>query len=969
MIKLPKIEEKILRFWQREQIFAKSIKQRKNRPIFSFYDGPPFASGLPHYGHILATTIKDAVLRYWTMRGYQVPRRVGWDCHGLPVENLIEKELGLKSKKDVEKLGIENFNRACRAAVFRCTNEWVKTLRRVGRWADYSNAYTTMDNDYIESVWWVFKQLWDKGLVYQGYRVTPYCSRCGTPLSNFEVNQGYKEVEDLSIYIKFPLQDKEKTFFLVWTTTPWTLPANVTLAVHPQEDYLEVETKNNEHLILAQKRLTVLVQDYKIIRQFKGKDLVGLLYQPLYQFSRLEKPAHRVIEAEFVSMEEGTGIVHIAPAFGEEDMEAGKKNDLPILLNVDLEGRFIKEVKPWAGLFVKEADPKIIQDLKQRDLLYQEEKIRHTYPFCWRCDNPLLYYALNSWYVAVTKIKKQLVKNNQKIHWVPRYIKEGRFGKWLEGAKDWAVSRSRFWGAPIPIWECEKCGQRLCIGSIKDLIRHTKSENRKPQIKDLHRPYIDRIKLKCRCGAQMKRVPEVFDCWFESGSMPYAQWHYPFENKKLVEKTFPADFIAEGLDQTRGWFYTLHVLATALTLSDRKEKQGRTIGLVRNQPAFKNVIVNGLILDDQGRKLSKKLGNYPEPSKIFNLYGADALRYFLLASTPMGEDYRFSEKKVAETWRRVISTLWNIYLFFETYAIHSPKYEIRNTRYEIRILDRWIVSRLHELNQQVVKLMNEYELTKAARLFDDFIDDLSNWYVRRSRRRFQRPENEQDKRMASMVLGYVLSSLVKLMAPFTPFITEEIYRKLKLDRLASVHLCDYPKPNRRLIDLSLNEQMQLVRQMVAEALAQRAKAGIKVRQPLEQLTINNKQLAANRELANLIQEEVNVKKIVFGQEIKLETKITPKLKEEGMIRDLIRQIQEMRKDAGLKPKHQIYLRYSTVPVLRKVMNKWQAHIQKEISASQIEASTKRKEVFLAEKEIELDGKRMWLGIKKVTRNP
>ncbi len=739
MLNIKELDEKVLKHWEDNKIFEKSIAQREGEKLFSFYDGPPFATGLPHYGHILATTIKDTVLRYWTMKGYKVERRVGWDCHGLPVENLIEKELKLKSKKDIEALGIEKFNTACRESVFRCVDDFTKTLKKVGRWADYDNAYTTMDNNYIESVWWVFKQLWDKELVYNDYRVGPFCPRCGTTLSNFEVNLGYKDVEDPSIFIKFSVKEKNQpnTYFLVWTTTPWTLPGNVALAVGKNVEYVKIK-KGEEFWILAKERLSVIEGDYTIEKSYKGKDLLKWQYHPLYDFMIPSEPAFYVVEADFVSTSDGTGIVHIAPAFGIDDMEVGRANNLPIIMTIEEDGKFKKEIKPWAGKFVKAADSLITSDLKSSGRLYRQEVIKHSYPFCWRCDTPLLYLAQKTHYISVTKIKDALIENNQKIHWVPGHIKDGRFGKWLTDAKDWAFCRKRYWGAPIPIWKCSKCEKERCIGSIQEL---KENSDQQYNFNDLHRPYIDNIKLQCECGGEMTRIEEVFDCWFESGSMPYAQWHYPFENAERVEKTFPADFIAEGLDQTRGWFYTLHVIAAALT-SCVKERCP-DIALKENSPAFKNVVVNGLVLAEDGKKLSKRLKNYPMPEEVLEKFGADALRYFLLASTPIGEDYRFSEKVVEETYKRVISTLWNTAIFLNTYIdtdFKAPKkFNSEN------VLDQWITSRLQDLVENITKQMDEYELTKAARLFDKFIDDLSNWYVRRSRRRFQKPQNEQEK--------------------------------------------------------------------------------------------------------------------------------------------------------------------------------------------------------------------------------
>jgi len=949
-------EEKIIEFWEKEDIFRKSIENRKDSPFFSFYDGPPFATGKPHYGHVLATTIKDTVLRYWTMRGFQVPRRVGWDCHGLPVENLIEKELGIKNKKQIEEMGIQKFNDHCKQSVFACTADWLTTLRRVGRWADYSNAYSTLDNSYIESVWWVLKQLWNKELVSRNYRVSPYCPRCSTTLSNFEVNQGYKETRDKSVYVKFKIKDNkefEDASFLVWTTTPWTLPGNVALAVNGDLEYVHIKTINNEEFILLSERLNVIEEEYKVIRKFKGKELIGLRYEPVFDYLKKEKVdniknAYQVFNGEFVSNEDGTGIVHINPMYGEDDFNLGKEHDLPFFHTVDTAGKFKKEVSDFQEEFVKDADPKIIENLKERNLLLKEELIVHEYPYCWRCDTPLLYYAIESWYVLVTKIKDKLIKNNEKISWVPGHLKEGRFGKWLEGARDWDISRARFWGAPIPVWECESCKERVCIGSIEELKKLAIKEY---DLKDLHRPYIDEVRLKCpKCGKEMKRTPEVFDCWFESGSMPYAQWHYPFENKELVEKTYPADFIAEGLDQTRGWFYTLHILAAALTMED--------IGLGRDNPAFKNVVVNGLVLDDKGRKLSKKLKNYPDMTDVFDKYGADPLRFFLLSSTNIGEEYRFSEDKVKEVWRKIVSALENCFVFFETYKGEDIN-EIPQTD---NLLDKWIMSKTEGLNRDVNKWMEKYELTKASRLFNDYIDDLSNWYIRRSRRRFQKPESEKEKEEASATLYYVLFKLSKLMAPFTPFITEEIYLKMKKEGKESVHLCDYPEPNTKLIDQELETKMQEARDIVNLALAERQKVGIKVRQALSSLKVRDLKIE-EEDIIDLIRDEVNVKEVVSDKSIKenieLDTNITPELREEGDVRELIRQVQQMRKEMKLVPEDAIVVLYQKSELSDKIIGKNGETILKEVLAKEFVPSSDNL------KEVELSQGKVSIGIKKI----
>ncbi len=1154
MNQIPKIEKKILKFWQKENIFAKSVKLREKRPFFSFFDGPPFASGLPHYGHILASAIKDTVLRYWAMKGYRISWRVGWDCHGLPVENMIEKEVGLKNKKEIEEFGIEKFNTACQSSVFKCTSQWVKTLNRVGRWFDNSNPYSTMDNNYIESSWWVFKKLWEKGLVYQDYRVTPYCPRCGTPLSNFELNQpgAYRDVKEGSVYIKLLLKGEKNVYLLAWTTTPWTLPANTALAVGTDIKYVKAKL-NNDYYILAQEKLGVLGKEAQIEKEFLGKELLGKEYQPLYKM-KLDKPGYLIVPADFVSTEEGTGIVHIAPAFGEEDMELGKKEKLPTLVTVDEEGKMIKNLHiPGEGLFVKKADKEIKEDLAKRGFLFKEEEIIHSYPHCWRCDSPLLYFPINSWYVAVSKIKKELISNNEKIRWVPSHLKHGRFGKWLEGARDWAISRNRYWGAPIPVWQCSHCGEKLVAGSLEDLkknsqqnnkyflLRHGETQNningiiysdeenrkvkitkkaeekikehvpflqknkidlifssdfyrtkqtasiiakalgskiiydkrlrdmevgqfkgksikeynayfdndqlkrfnRKPfqaeslsqlkrrmmnfllsvekkyqnknilivshgdplwvlndasqgfsnqQIADrrkksilnpgelkklvfkklpfdkkgdlnLHLPYIDRTKVRCPvCGKEMKRTSEVFDCWFESGSMPYGQWHYPFENKKLLEKTFPAHFIAEGIDQTRGWFYTLHVLASALTKKDSSSKE---IGLAKEQPAFKNVVVNGFILGEDGKKLSKRLRNYTPPEIIFDQYGADTLRYFLLSSTPMGEDCVASEKKIAETFRRFVMTLWNCFIFLNTYAPQKTK--APKSVKPKNILDSWIISKLNSLNAEVANWMDKYDLTKASRSLDLFLDDFSNWYVRRSRRRFQKPQNNREKKEAEKIYSFVLLEFSKLAAPFIPFLTEEIYQHL--GKGESVHLCSWPKVSPELINQELEIKMGKIRELSAAVLAQRAAQGIKVRQPLRELKIKSKNLSSDQELLEIFKEEINVKKIVYDPKIKgeieLDTKITSALQQEGMLRDLIRYIQEMRKNGNLRPSQLIYLRYTGQDLLERLIQNNLTEIKKEISASQIENGSRRKEAFLVEKEISLNNQKIWLGIKSV----
>lgn len=958
-------EEKILEFWEKEDIFHQSIKNREGAEYYSFYDGPPFATGKPHYGHILATTIKDSVLRYWTMRGYQIPRRVGWDCHGLPIENLIEKEMDIKSKKQIEELGIGKFNDACRSSVFSCVSDFQETLKRVGRWADYSEAYSTMDNNYIESVWWVLKKLWDKELIEKNYRVSPYCPRCATTISNFEVNQGYKEVKDRSIYVRFKAVD-DNACFLVWTTTPWTLPGNLALAIGKDIDYCLIE-REGEKLILAKSRLSIIEGEYSIISNLKGSDLIGKKYFPMFDYLQgviidgvSYDNAYQILSGEFVTDEDGTGIVHINPMHGEDDFQISKEYGLPFIHLVDESGSFVDAVTDFSGLFVKDADSKIISYLKEKGILYKEQLISHEYPHCWRCDSPLLYYAVDSWYVLVTKIKDSLVSNNEQINWVPGHLKYGRFGKWLEGARDWDFVRKRYWGAPIPIWECSECKKRMCIGSIAELEEKRVAGEK---VSDLHRPFIDDVKLICPdCGKSMSRIEGVFDCWFESGSMPYAQWHYPFENKEMVERTFPADFIAEGLDQTRGWFYTLTVLATALTTED--------IGLGKDKPAFKNVITNGLVLDDKGRKLSKKLKNYPDPKDVFDKYGADSLRYFLLSSTNIGEDYRFSDDKVKEVWRNVVLAVENCFNFYETYA---PKEPIAITTPPSNVLDKWILGRLEVLNERIDRFMAGYDLTKATRLigggqmeggnnyntdnnvsWDDyavgaFIDDLSNWYIRRSRRRFQKPESQEDLEYASQTLETVLCKLTKIMAPFTPFISEGLYQKLRKDSdPISVHLCDYPSPNQSVLDRDSYDiywSMNYVRSSINLILAERTKAGIKVRQPLASAyipkVVDGYKLTASTyydQLISLIKEETNIKEILIKddiQQVSIDTELTDELREEGSLREIIRHIQQERKEKGMSPEDKISIVYNVDSGLDSLIQKYQTYLLEETLALSI----------------------------------
>jgi len=976
---LPEMEEKILKFWEKEKIFEKSLEARKNAPLYSFYDGPPFATGSPHYGHIVASTMKDVVPRYWTMRGFHVPRVWGWDCHGLPIENIAEQELGIKRKKEIlEKYGVAKFDEICRSKVLEYVEEWKKVIRRLGRWADMENAYKTMDLPFMESVWWVFRQLWDKGLVYEGYRSMHICPRCETTLSQSEVAEGYRMTKDLSVVVKFEaistnyesltnirINDKEKLYLLAWTTTPWTLIGNVALAINDKIVYCKLKIKNeklkireSDFYILAKDRLSEILEDvdYEVVEEFRGSKLVGKKYKPLFDYYSKDKNLKnrengwKIYPADFVTTEEGTGIVHIAPAFGEADMDLGKKFDLPFISHVDMDGTIREEAKDFAGLDVKPienpkaTDEKIIKYLEKKHLVFSKGECEHSYPFCWRCETPLLNYATSSWFVNILEIKGEMLKLAKKINWSPKHIKEGRFGNWLEGARDWSISRQRFWASVIPIWKCsgfaelknqnskikntDQNSKSFCenievMGSVKEL-----EDLSGEKITDLHKHTVDKITFPCsKCGGTMKRIPDVLDTWFDSGSMPYAQVHYPFENKEEFEKSFPADFIAEGVDQTRAWFYYLHAIATA----------------IKDSPAFKNVVVNGIVLAEDGKKMSKRLQNYPDPAEMMNKYGADALRFYLMSSPVVAaENLNFSEKDLAENVRGMFRMLWNSYSFFVLYA-NIDKFEVKSQKSKVKnleannLLDKWIISELNSLIKNVNRHMDAYELSKTARLFPVFIDNLSNWYIRRSRKRFWKSENDADKKEAYQTLHYVLVELSKLMAPFTPFIAEEIYKNLTPtphpassagsspragEQVVSVHLANFPKADEKLIDKNLNEQMQLVRRFVKLGLAARAKAGIKVRQPLSELQINQ---IINDELVDLIKDEVNVKEINFLGSIAREPGIYTEeegnwmaglnivvhedLRLEGEARELIRRIQELRKKAGYEVDNRVILCY------------------------------------------------------------
>ncbi len=1129
-------EEEILKFWKENKIFEKSL-EKSHRGEVTFYDGPPFATGLPHYGHILAGTIKDVIPRFETMRGKRVLRRWGWDCHGLPIENLIEGELGLKNKKDIEDYGIEKFNEAARASVFRYDKEWREIVPRSGRWVDMDDQYITMSPSYMESVWWSFAELYKKGLVYEGFKSMHLCPRCETTLANFEVAQGYKDITDISVTAKFKVKNPEKiglpenSYFLAWTTTPWTLPGNVALAVGQNIEYTVWSQKDPsgkvETYVVASLAFNRMQVQAVTVTSLKGKDLVKLEYEALFdyytdkEFENKEN-AWKVYAADFVSTEEGTGIVHIAPAFGEDDLNLSQKEKLPVIQHVGRDGKFVKEVTDFAGMDVKpksdsstgsgqvhqKADIEIIKFLAHKNLLFSKEKIIHSYPHCWRCDTPLLNYASNSWFVEVTKYKDKFIRENKKVNWVPKEIGEGRFGNWLEGARDWAISRSRFWGATLPVWKCEECARKEVVSSVEELkkkvgkrnryivMRHGEAESnvgnfissdnsvsshltekgkketekaadklkkekidviissplfrtketsdivasavggdvltdkrleevqtgvlngkpvkeyqdfasvlekfqkapeegetltelknrlgeflyetdkkyedktiliiaheysswllfsltqganakqsaaikreKRPFLKnaewvklsfiqiphninyevDLHRPYIDEVTFSCQCGKEMRRISDVFDTWYESGSMPYASHHYPFEKSLFnpsIGKRFPADFIAEGVDQTRGWFYSLLMLSTALF----------------GKSPYKNVVVNGTILTEDGQKMSKRLKNYPEVGYILNKYGADAMRYYMISSPVVrAGDFAFSEKGVDEVVKKIILRLSNVCSFYEMYKEGEPA-----SPKSPHILDKWILSRLSEVIEKTTKGLKRYELDVASRPFLDFVDDLSVWYLRRSRERFK-GENKKDKHNATITTRFVLKEFAKALAPFMPFIAEDIYSRVKEggDK-ESVHLEGWPKVHK--VNKGIISQMIATRKIVSLALEARADAGIKVRQPLCSLFVKETTLKGKDECLSLIKDEVNVKEIVFqetlGKEVELDIEITPELKEEGTIRDFMRVLQDDRKKKGLTPKDIISLKVSSSE--KGFILKWEDEIKRVVGISSID---------------------------------
>jgi isoleucyl-tRNA synthetase len=1006
----PQMEEKQLEFWKQNQIFEKSVQNREGKKRFVFYEGPPFANGHPGIHHVLARVYKDVIVRYAVMKGNYVPRIAGWDTHGLPVELEVEKELGFTNKSQIEQYGVEQFNKRCRESVFKYVGEFNDMTERIAYWVDLEHAYKTMDNTYVESVWWALKQMWDKGVIYQGYRVTPHCPRCGTSLSSHEVAQGYQDdTEDPSVYIKFRtyLKSKQqsekleklrnlaidkKTYLLAWTTTPWTLPGNTALAVAANVEYAVVQVED-EYLIFADAlRKQVGLGDNPVIAKLQGKELVGLEYEPLFNPHNFgverrrfesatdlklqepdEKLVYHVIAADFVSMEDGTGMVHIAPAYGEDDFQAGQDNGLNLVHNVDLQGKIIGNY-PFTGKFIKAADPLVLEDLKKRGLLLKHGTIRHTYPFCWRCSAPLVYYAKQSWYIRTTAVKEALVDGNKEINWYPEHIKYGRFGNWLENNIDWAFSRERYWGTPLPIWKCEKCGAFECVGSFNELkAKPGLSELKEPF--DLHRPFVDDVTFKCsKCGGQMKRTPEVMDCWFDSGSMPFAQLHYPFENKELFDSEVgTADFICEAVDQTRGWFYTLHAISTILF----------------NRPSFKNVICLELVLDNKGKKMSKSKGNVVAPTEVIKLYGADALRWYFYTAVSLGNIYRFDTKQVQDVTRQFLLTLWNVYSFFVMYAnIDNYSYDPKKQVTEVPELDRWILSELNQLILDVDTSLGSYNPTGAGRKIEGFVDMLSNWYVRRSRRRFWKSENDTDKLSAYNTLYNCLITVAKLLAPFTPFVAEELYQNLMRSNdknaLLSVHLTDFPVADESKIDHDLSTNTELAMKVCSLGRAARSQANIKVRQPLAKAIIkvvSKHDAEGVQKLTPQILEELNVKALEFTENagqlgsvefsistegevsVAIDRNIPPELAMEGLAREIVHRLQTMRKSAGFEIADYIVTYYQSDDYVKQVMTDFSDYLKQETLSRALTDGKPEEGAYY--ETFKLSGHSITLGVKKL----
>ena len=920
MYDFKQVEEEAREVWKKHK---KEIKQAvfdiPKRKTFSFLEGPPTANAPPGLHHLEARTYKDLICKFKFMQGFSVPRKGGWDCHGLPVEVQIEKKLKLKSKKDVIKFGTDKFIKKCENSVFSNIKDWEVSTEELNYWVDLKNPYVTLHNEYIESVWWSLKELYKKQMLYEGYKVVPFCPRCGTPLSSHEVSLGYKDITEESVYIAFKLNDNES--ILAWTTTPWTLPGNIALAVGKDIDYVKVKLSNNDLIILGKDKLDVLREEYKIVEEFKGKDLVDLKYEPLYNIKEAQNEnSHKIILADFVTTEEGTGVVHTSGMYGEDDYNICKEKKLPLVHTVEQDGKFNSLVPKWSGKFVKDVEDEIKQDLEQRGLLYKKEKITHSYPFCWRCDSPLLYYAINSWFIKVSSIRDKMVKLNKKINWEPNHIRDGRFGKWLEGAKDWALSRFKFWGTPLPIWKCsEGCGKEKIIGSIKELKKES-FEKISGKV-NLHKPWIEKVKLKCECGKQMTRIPDVIDCWYDSGAAPFAQFHYPFENKKEFEKKFPYDFISEAIDQTRGWFYTMHVLATILF----------------EKPAYQNVICAGHIVDDKGEKMSKSKGNIIVPRKIIDQAGVDAIR-LQFCTTDAGNFKRFSYNLMRESVIPFLNILYNLNKYYN---------QLPNKKNKKQIEDKWILSKLNSIIEKSTKGLENYKVDIPFKEIQNFvINDFSRNYIKMTR----------DREDTKEVVGKVLEKVSLLLAPFAPYITEKIYSQFSKN---SVHLSKWPKYNEKKIDKKLEAMFENVLQIIEKGFAARDKAKIGLKWPLPKATIYTAKL--NKEFLDLIAKQLNVKKIeiVSGKEIKvkLNTKMTPELEAEGYSREMSRKVQAFRKKLGLEKKDEIKLVIFTDDEFKKILEKQKEFIQKKTNSKKLDIVTTKKERFKNKTDFEIKDKK------------
>ncbi|HET9410419.1 MAG TPA: isoleucine--tRNA ligase [Candidatus Dormibacteraeota bacterium] len=937
-VKFPELEQELMARWKAENTFQQSLDLREGRPRFVFYEGPPTANGMPGTHHILARSFKDLFGRYKTMKGFYVERKAGWDTHGLPVELEVEKSLHISGKFDIEnEIGVERFNRLCRESVYKYVDNWVAFSQRMAFWLDYDHAYWTLTSDYIQSVWWALSEMWNQGLVYKGFRVAPYCPRCATPLSSHELAQGYRDnVPDPSVFIRFRLKKDPKTSILAWTTTPWTLPGNVALAVDAEVVYVKVK-QDDEFLILAEARTTVLSGPFEVVERMKGKDLVGLDYEPVYPYSiPKEGRAHYVVDADFVSTEEGTGVVHTSALYGVDDLRLCQERGIPFQHTVDLNGRFFPYVEKFAGMNTKDANPLIQHDLKERGLLYKAETILHTYPECWRCKTPLIYYALDSWYVRTTERKDELIANNAATNWVPAHVKTGRMGDWLANNVDWAISRSRYWGTPLPFWVCEKCAEQRCVSSAEELGLQEDF--------DLHRPYIDEVTLPCaKCGGVMRRVPEVLDGWFDSGAMPFAQRGYPRQGKDLFEQTFPADFISEAMDQTRGWFYSLLAVST----------------LLFKQNSYRNVICLGLVLDPKGQKASKSRGNVLDPNYLFENFGSDAVRWYFYTSSAVGENYRTGSDTLKDTVQQFLLPLWNCYAFHVNYAVvdsfdpEQPQVPLN----ERPVLDRWLLSRLAGLVKTVDTKLADYDVNGGSRPIQAFVDDLSKWYIRRSRSRFWKSQSDTDKLAAYQTLHTTLSTVSRLLAPFAPFVADAIHRNLSGGK--SAHLADFPTVDESALDPRLEEQMAAARRIVEAGLAARDSARIKVRQPLKSIAVPDEALPD--EITGIIRDELNVKAVAYAAaEVALDTDITEDLKLEGLARELVRMINDLRRQLGFNVEDRVLARFEANGMLATALERHADYIKRETLALELKAG--REDGFRGE-ERPIEGEQVWIGLK------